>query len=262
MTPPKLRIRLTYANVIATLALVLAMSGGAFAASRYLITSTGQISPKVLRQLRAKNGKRGAPGESGAQGLVGAQGKEGQAGANGLQGDRGLEGKTGPTGPAGPQGSMGPQGSVGPQGLVGPPGEESPLPRSLSAGRSETGTWVISAGAVNRPVAAISFPIPLSKALGETNVHYVGSAGNGTTCPGTSAEPSAEAGNLCVYQVFTENVSLQGGLATEARIANPSEASYSGIQGAAVGGALLSLGEEPGAMSVYAYGMWALTGST
>ena len=43
-----IRSRLTYANVAVTLALVLAMSGGAYAADRYLITSTKQIKPKVL----------------------------------------------------------------------------------------------------------------------------------------------------------------------------------------------------------------------
>jgi hypothetical protein len=47
------RIRFTYANVVATLALVLAMSGGALAASHYLITSTRQISPRVLKKLTA-----------------------------------------------------------------------------------------------------------------------------------------------------------------------------------------------------------------
>jgi hypothetical protein len=45
----KLRRRLTYANVAVTLALVFAMSGGAYAASRYVITSIKQISPKVVK---------------------------------------------------------------------------------------------------------------------------------------------------------------------------------------------------------------------
>jgi hypothetical protein len=45
------RMRLSYANVVATLAFVLAMSGGALAATHYLITSTKQISPRVLKKL-------------------------------------------------------------------------------------------------------------------------------------------------------------------------------------------------------------------
>jgi hypothetical protein len=43
--------RLTYANVTATLALLFSMSGGALAANHYLINSTRQINPRVLRAL-------------------------------------------------------------------------------------------------------------------------------------------------------------------------------------------------------------------
>jgi hypothetical protein len=50
-----MRRRLTYANVAATLALVFSMSGGALAASHYLIKSTKQISPKVLKSFAATN---------------------------------------------------------------------------------------------------------------------------------------------------------------------------------------------------------------
>ena len=62
------RIRFTYANVVATLALVLALSGGAIAATHYLITSTHQISPRVLRALR---GRQGPPGQQGPTGQSG-----------------------------------------------------------------------------------------------------------------------------------------------------------------------------------------------
>ena len=55
---------MTYANIVATLALVFAMAGGAAAASHYLITSTKQISPKVLKELN-KPGAKGAPGTAG-----------------------------------------------------------------------------------------------------------------------------------------------------------------------------------------------------
>ena len=51
-----MRRRLSYANVTATLALVFAMSGGALAANHYLITSTKQINPKVLKKLTGKTG--------------------------------------------------------------------------------------------------------------------------------------------------------------------------------------------------------------
>jgi hypothetical protein len=48
------RTRLAYANITATLALVLAMSGGA-AAAGYVITSIGQIKPSVLGRLKTQS---------------------------------------------------------------------------------------------------------------------------------------------------------------------------------------------------------------
>jgi hypothetical protein len=50
----RLRGQVNASTVVATLALVFAMSGGAYAASHYLITSTKQIKPSVLGQLKGK----------------------------------------------------------------------------------------------------------------------------------------------------------------------------------------------------------------
>jgi hypothetical protein len=84
-----MRKRLSYANVTATLALVFAMSGGALAANHYLINSTKQINPKVLKSLKGNAGKVGATGATGAAGAAGPTGATGGAG------------KEGPPGPAG-----------------------------------------------------------------------------------------------------------------------------------------------------------------
>jgi hypothetical protein len=81
--PSALRSRLTYANVVATLALVFAMSGGALAATHYLITSTKQISPKVLKKLEGREGAAGAAGKEGAAGKAGGNGANGSNGSNG-----------------------------------------------------------------------------------------------------------------------------------------------------------------------------------
>jgi hypothetical protein len=70
-----LRTHLSYANVVATLALVFAMSGGALAAHHYLITSTKQISPKVLRKLKGNRGPKGADGATGNEGAKGVAGQ-------------------------------------------------------------------------------------------------------------------------------------------------------------------------------------------
>jgi hypothetical protein len=82
----KLKPRLTYANVAATLALVLSMSGGALAASKYVINSKKQINPKVLKALEGRQGTRGGAGATGA---TGPQGKEGPGGSQGPEGTGG-----------------------------------------------------------------------------------------------------------------------------------------------------------------------------
>jgi hypothetical protein len=92
-----LRRHLSYANVVATLALVFAMSGGALAASHYLINSTKQINPKVLGALKGtgKAGSAGAQGPAGPQGTPGAQGQPGAPGQPGGPGERGPPGTNG-----------------------------------------------------------------------------------------------------------------------------------------------------------------------
>jgi hypothetical protein len=81
--------RLNYANVTATLALFFAMSGGALAAKHYLINSTKQFNPKVLKALKGNAGATGATGATGAAGKEGPQGKEGAAGKGGPEGHPG-----------------------------------------------------------------------------------------------------------------------------------------------------------------------------
>lgn len=75
------RRRLSYANVAASLALFLAVGGGtALAAHHYLVVSTSQIKPNVLRSLHGNRGYRGYRGYSGALGRTGASGPAGASG--------------------------------------------------------------------------------------------------------------------------------------------------------------------------------------
>src|SRR2546423_685496 len=85
--------------VIAVVALFIALGGTAFAAKHYLITSTGQIKPSVLKKLRGNRGPAGAKGATGATGATGAAGPAGAPGALGKEGPAGKEGKEGPPGP-------------------------------------------------------------------------------------------------------------------------------------------------------------------
>jgi Collagen triple helix repeat (20 copies) len=78
---------------IAVVALFFALGGSAIAAKHYLITSTKQIKPSVLKSLKGKAGAKGLTGPAGLPGATGAIGKEG------APGKEGKEGKVGPPGP-------------------------------------------------------------------------------------------------------------------------------------------------------------------
>src|ERR1700760_1345842 len=80
------------ALVISILALVVALSGTAIAAKRYLITNTKQISPAALKQLTKLAAVQTKQGNAGATGAAGTAGATGAAGAAGLNGERGAPG--------------------------------------------------------------------------------------------------------------------------------------------------------------------------
>ena len=183
-----IRRHLNYANITATIALVFAMSGGALAASHYLITSTKQIKPSVLKSLKGANGKNGASGANGTNGTNGAPGEKGANGNNGAEGKAGTNGTNGEKGPEGSPWTAG---------------------GTLPAGKTETGTWTFSdPPGIPEPfiqAVSLSFPIPLGERLEEANTHFVK---KGETAPkecdegtvkGTVAEPKAAPGNLCIY---------------------------------------------------------------
>ena len=68
------------AVVVAAVALFVALGGTAVAAHRFLITSTREIKPSVLRELKGAPGPPGWPGAAGPQGASGAAGPQGPAG--------------------------------------------------------------------------------------------------------------------------------------------------------------------------------------
>src|SRR4051812_44799833 len=98
----KILKQLSYANVMATLAVFMVLGGGAYAAAKLPKNSVTTIQVKD-RSLLAKDFKAGqlpagARGLKGEQGLQGPQGLPGAAGANGSNGINGSNGKDGVNG--------------------------------------------------------------------------------------------------------------------------------------------------------------------
>lgn len=164
-----LRRHLTYANVAATLALLFAMSGGALAASHYLINSTRQINPKVLRRLKGNRGPRGVPGIKG----IAIQGPDG------LPGNKGQRGEPGPPGP---------------------------VLSTLPSGAIESGVYGLAtpneaAGGVLKQ--SISFRLGLSAPIIPPNIEYTPSGTPTTNCKGPG---QAVRGFLCIYSAGATGV--------------------------------------------------------
>ena len=83
---------------LGTIALALALAGGAWAGKRYVITSSAQVKNGSLKLADLSRGAR--------QGLKGARGPVGPAGPKGETGAQGPKGDIGQQGPRGPQGSV------------------------------------------------------------------------------------------------------------------------------------------------------------
>ena len=130
--------------VIAIVAVVLATTGSAFAASQLLTgadikdhsLTAKDLSKRTVRSLR---GKEGPPGRDGFPGPRGPQGDTGPVGPRGPQG---AKGDTGDTGPAGPQGNQGDKGDQGDPGTPGDPGPQGPPGQSLITDFAGTPTTV------------------------------------------------------------------------------------------------------------------------
>ena len=246
------RMHLSPATVIAGLALVFAMTGGAYAAKKYLITSTKQISPSVLKQLQGKAGAAGAPGAAGAQGAQGPAGPAGPGGAAGAKGETGSAGVKGEAGSAGAKGEKGVTGATGATGATGVSGFTEKLPKD----KTETGVW--GGSGFNLPEfsqvhMAISFAIPLA-APGVAvylNKEATDQSAGTEGCTGNVAEPTAPSGKLCIY---TAEELIEGGKEITAII------SFNGTPGTyQSSGTVLRVITPEGAESLNANGSWAVT---
>jgi hypothetical protein len=268
--------RANAATVIATIAFFLALSGGAMAATHILITSTRQISPKVIKALRGQTGKAGERGPAGSSGATGSTGATGATGATG---------STGATGATGPQGVPGespvvkslPKGNANcPEGgaEIKQAGKGSNIcngeaaPTSLPAGRTESGVWSANFGPstqLEEVVSPISFPVPLSEPLKETDFAYVTVAEQvGDTapsqCTGDAEAPTATAGFICIYEgeVFEGET---GRRPTFEALVRPGPDNGMSSEGTGIDGAQLFMKYPAGgeAKAAEIYGTWAVT---
>jgi Collagen triple helix repeat (20 copies) len=271
------RMRVSPTTVIAVLALIFAMTGGAYAANKYLITSTKQISPKVLRALKGNAGANGAQGPAGPQGPQGNTGATGNTGASGNAGEPGKVGKSviveeekAGTANCNKLGgsSFHEEGSATKRYAC---NGQTGFTETLPSGKSEHGVWsaLYTATAAEQPVSTnISFNIPLAEAPeAEPQVrHIIGiEEGEGETkenkeaipshCKGTSKNPQAIPGNLCVFVHTFANVSFDF---LSVLFVNPQTTGEEGVAGAGPGGTVLLLKSKEAGPAL-AYGVWVVT---
>lgn len=202
--------------LVAIVALVFAMSGGAFAA-KYLITSTKQIKPSVLKSLKGKEGPQGLAGTNGTNG---ANGKDGAPGTPGKDGSSSIantefpgaegtctEGGTKLVGTSTTYACNGKKGTNG-KSVVSSEfsgahagcseergGSEFEVEGSgvkhyacngspwtaggtLPSGKTETGTWSVLIGTTGNGLGDVSFPIPLGAEIPPANVRKVLAGGS------------------------------------------------------------------------------------
>lgn len=205
--------------IIAIVALIAALTGGAYAASGGLskqekkqITKESKKFSKKFSKRFAEQGPKGDAGAPGAAGPIGPSGSQGSAGAAGSDG---LDGDTGPIGPEGPEGPEGSAGADGTDGAPGPEGSPWTAGGTLPSGATETGTW--GAFIAGEQVVPISFSIPLAAAIGPAKAVVVeGTPGaecdNGSGEASSASNPEADPGYLCVFVGLAEGTAAVGGV--------------------------------------------------
>jgi len=211
--------------VIAVVALIAALGGGAYAAS-------GGFSAKQKKEIRTiakgvvqpgPQGPAGAPGSRGPSGPAGpgVQGPTGATGEPGPMGERGFRGESVSVVPLDPANGSGHCEEAGGAKFVNGEGEAfacsgegggggGGYPETLPSGRTESGFWEVQGekGILlgEETVSTISFPLPLATAPGEAVVIDVdATTEEKAKCPGEFSTPEATPGVLCLYAAFPEN---------------------------------------------------------
>jgi hypothetical protein len=265
--------------IVACIALVLALTGAAFAAKGAL---TGKQKKEVEKIAKKFAGKPGAPGAAGPQGPAGAAGAPGKEGPQGEPGQPGANGKSVVTGNAtggecaeggitvevegsgvkkkvcnGEEGEEGEPGATGATGATGEAGVIHPG-ETLPKGATETGSWAVSGepvafGPFQFLFAPISFPIPLEN----HPIPVYNPEGNAEEhCTGNHNNPGAEEGYLCIFFGFNYKGKVESMIPF-----NPEngEAFEGGLTGETLGVNVLPTEETKEAHGFLLGGTWAVT---
>jgi hypothetical protein len=247
--------------VISIVALVAALGGGAYAASNGLTSKQKKEVKAIAKQFAGKPGATGPAGGTGEKGSSGSNGSNGSNGANGKGVETGVAtvaecAEGGATVQVAGEAATKKKVCNGEEGPQGPEGSPWTAGGTLPSGKTERGVWAVpkTAEEIFQLFVPISFTIPTAS---QVSVHYVNKAGEeviegagspATVCTGSSANPTAPAGNLCVYEdspgngkVLYETVSLMEGAP---------------VRTATKGGAVLVFYAEAGGE---AKGAWAVT---
>lgn len=184
-----IRLRLTYANVMATVAVFIALGGGAYAASSLPASSVG-----------AKQLKKGSvtPSKVAPSTVALFKGKKGATGSTGAQGAQGSQGPQGPTGNTGGTGNTGPEG---------------PFPSTLPSGKTIVGVFDVegvSSGAISSTGSLATGSISYLYEAPSQKVVYVAAGGSDPHCTGTFEAPTAPAGYTCIYEKGNSNAGSHG----------------------------------------------------
>ena len=209
--------------VVAMVALVAALGGTAFAATKLNSTQKKEVE-KIAKKYAGKPGAAGAQGPAGSQGAAGAKGEKGDRGE---KGETGADGGTGNPGASVVVANEEPENCPDEEGVTyevdgsgqkneickGEKGEEgSPWTDggTLPPGATETGAFFLkSSGAEGKYGAALGLPIKLAAKI-QTSSHIIiegqateaefeSECSNATGTTHLFGNPTAKPGVFCVY---------------------------------------------------------------
>jgi hypothetical protein len=182
---------LSYANVMATIGVFIALGGASYAA---VALPAGSVGPKQLKKSAVAGSKikRNA--------ISSGKVKDGSLQRGDFASGTLLEG---------PQGLQGPKGDPGAQGPKGDPGEPGPFPGALPSGKTVRGAFDVEGVAGAGPAVVTGDVSYLYDIPGQHFVHYVQKGTTNPSCPG--AEPaSAAPGHTCVYEQYVIGTNSRG----------------------------------------------------